>query len=132
MPDPGLRPPTAARGIVLFAHGSRDPMWRAPVEAVATRLRQRDPSLTVGCAYLELNDPDLPSADDAMVAAGCRHVHVLPLFLGVGRHAREDLPRLVDALRRRHPALQLTVAPAVGEDERVLDLLADIARSGLS
>jgi len=32
------------RGIVLFAHGSRDERWRAPVEAVARRVVALDPS----------------------------------------------------------------------------------------
>ena len=29
-------------GIVLFAHGSRDPQWRAPIEAVAALNRWQD------------------------------------------------------------------------------------------
>ena len=28
-------------GILLFAHGARDPQWALPFEAVATRLRQQ-------------------------------------------------------------------------------------------
>ena len=51
------------------------------------------------------------------------------MFLGVGRHAREDLPALVDGLRLRFPALELQLAPAVGEDERVLDVLAHVAHT---
>ncbi|MDB5779128.1 MAG: cobalamin biosynthesis protein CbiX, partial [Polaromonas sp.] len=34
-------------GIVLFAHGSRDDRWREPVEAVARRLSDLDPSVQV-------------------------------------------------------------------------------------
>ena len=28
----------AQRGIILFGHGSRDPLWRKPIEAVAVRV----------------------------------------------------------------------------------------------
>ena len=56
------------RAIVLFAHGSRDPLWRAPIEAVATRIAQQAPDCPVRCAYLELTTPDLPQAVADLVA----------------------------------------------------------------
>ena len=48
--------------VIVFAHGSRDPLWRAPVEAVAARIAQRAPGTFVSCAYLELCAPELPEA----------------------------------------------------------------------
>lgn len=117
----------AARGIILFGHGSRDAQWRRPIEAVAERLAASEPAAAVRCAYLELMEPDLPAAAQDLVAAGASSITVVPMFLGTGRHAREDLPALVDRLRGRHPGVEFRVQPAVGEDERVLDLLARIA-----
>ncbi len=115
------------KGIVLFAHGSRDPLWRLPVESVAARLRAQHPEVPVRCAYLELTTPDLPSATAELVAAGADRVTVVPMFLGTGRHAREDLPALVDGLRAAYPSVAFSLQPAVGEDARVIDLLAKIA-----
>jgi len=114
-------------GIVLFAHGSRDPLWRLPVEAVAARVRVLNPAVPVRCAYLELTAPDLPAAVAELVADGVGAIRILPLFLGVGRHAREDLPVLLVALRERHPTVTFSLLPAIGEDPRVTDLLARIA-----
>jgi sirohydrochlorin cobaltochelatase len=122
------RPADASRrGVILFAHGSRDPLWRQPMEAVAARVRARAPDLDVACAYLELNEPDLPSAVALMAAAGIRAVAVVPMFLGTGKHAREDLPLLMARLREQHPDTDFVLQQAVGEDARVLDLLAAIA-----
>lgn len=115
------------RGIVFFAHGSRDPLWRAPIEAVAQTLKQQATDALCACAYLELNDPDLPTACQELIASGCLHITVLPMFLGTGRHARNDLPMLVDALRIQHPNVQFSIATAVGEDARVTQLLASMA-----
>lgn len=94
---------TAATGIVLFAHGSRDERWRAPVEAVARRVAALDPSARVACAYLELVAPDLRTAAAELIAGGAGAIRVVPLFLGMGKHLREDLPGLLDALRALHP-----------------------------
>ena len=115
------------RAIVLFAHGSRDPLWRRPVEAVAERVRELDPAVRVCCAYLELMEPDLPSAVRGLVAAGAGGISVLPMFLGVGRHARDDLPALVAALALEYPQIRFHLRPAVGEDRRVVALMAEIA-----
>ena len=116
-----------ARGVIVFAHGSRDPLWRDPVEAVAARIAQTDPAVAVSCAYLELCEPDLNQAADRLVAAGARHVRVLPLFFGMGKHAREDLPVLMRALAQAHPQVRFELLPTAGEDPRLTALLAQIA-----
>lgn len=116
------------KAVVLFGHGSRDPAWRQPIEAVANRMQAASPALAVRCAYLELMTPFLPEATAELAAAGVTAIRVVPMFLGVGRHAREDLPRIVDALRMQYTDIEFELAPAVGEDPRLLDLLADIAR----
>lgn len=115
------------KGIILFGHGSRDPLWRQPIEAVAARLAATQPGLPVRCAYLELDTPDLPTAAADLVAGGVRRITILPLFLGTGRHAREDLPQLLGQLQAAHPQVQFTLRPSAGEDPRVIDLLAKIA-----
>ena len=115
------------RAIILFGHGSRDPLWRLPMDAVAQRIRSQRPGTPVRCAFLELEQPDLAAAVADLASAGTNLVTVVPMFLGTGRHAREDLPFLIEAVRSAHPAIQLILQPAVGEDSRLLDLLAKIA-----
>jgi sirohydrochlorin cobaltochelatase len=113
--------------VILFGHGSRDPAWRQPMDAVARRIEARQPDIKVACAFLELQEPSLMTAADQLVAQGIHSLRLLPMFLGVGRHAREDLPELVRQVRARHPALDLVVADPVGEDPELLDLLAELA-----
>ena len=113
--------------VILFAHGSRDPLWHRPVEAVAARMRSLAPHVPVRCAYLELSTPSLPAAAAELVAAGASTVRIVPMFLGTGRHAREDLPALIDQLRLDHPGAAFELLPAVGEDARLIELLASMA-----
>lgn len=117
------------RGIILFAHGSRDPLWHLPLEAVADAIRARDASALVRCAYLELSQPDLAQAATDVIAAGARQIRVFPLFLGVGKHAREDLPGLVAQLRNQHPGVPVELMPTAGEHPQLTALMADIALS---
>ena len=123
MTSPHSTPP----GIILFAHGSRDPLWHRPIEAVAQRIRTQATDTVVACAYLELSTPDLPSAAAHMVGQGIGHVRIVPLFLGMGKHAREDLPALTAALRQQFPAVTFELCAAVGEQPQLLDTLCAIA-----
>lgn len=114
-------------GVIVFAHGSRDPLWRKPMEAVAKAVRTKEPKTLVSCAYLELCDPDLPTAVEQMVRAGAGCIRVLPAFLGVGLHARQDLPELLVQMRQTYPTVEFELLPTAGEDARVIALLAELA-----
>ena len=116
-----------ARGIILLAHGSRDPQWREPIEAVAAQIRAVAPGTPVLCAYVELCPPSLPEAATHLIAEGVDSIRVFPLFFGVGKHAREDLPRLVDEIRASHPGIEVELLPTAGEYRELTALMAGIA-----
>jgi len=107
------------QAIVLFAHGSRDPLWHRPIQAVAQRIRTRSPQTQVECAYLELTAPDLPTCVASLLQQGCTSLRILPMFLGIGKHARE--------LRASHPELHIDVLPSVGEHPALIALMSDLA-----
>jgi sirohydrochlorin cobaltochelatase len=115
------------KGILLFAHGSRDPLWHQPMQAVAARIAAMEPDAAVCCAYLELTEPDFETAAAQLIDQGARQITVVPLFLGVGRHAREDLPLLLAAAQARHPSVAWKLQAAVGEHPDLIDLIAKIA-----
>jgi sirohydrochlorin cobaltochelatase len=115
------------RAIVLFGHGSRDPQWREPMDAVGRRINARVAEVLVRCAFLELDEPGLAAVVDELVNSGADSIRIVPMFLGAGRHAREDLPLLVEQCRRAHPTVHIEVLAAIGENARILDLIAAIA-----
>jgi sirohydrochlorin cobaltochelatase len=115
------------QGLILFAHGARDPRWALPFEDMARRVREQRPDLVVRLAYLEFMPPDLATAAAELVAEGCGQVDLLPVFLGSGGHVRKDLPRLLDELRERHAGTRFDLHGAIGEMPAVLQAMADAA-----
>lgn len=117
-------------GLLLFAHGARDPSWARPFEQaaehLATRWGSRGP---VSLAFLEFMTPGLLDAGDHLAGQGCARVTVVPLFLGAGGHVRKDLPVLMGQLRQAHPTVGWTLAPAVGETPILVHALAEAAFS---
>jgi sirohydrochlorin cobaltochelatase len=119
----GMTGPDSTReAVLLFAHGSRDPAWAEPFERLRALVAAQ--GAMVELAYLERMTPDLATAAGTLAARGCTAAVVVPVFLGQGSHVREDLPLLVAAASREHPALALRLAPPIGDNEDVLRAIA--------
>ena len=114
-------------GLLLFAHGARDPRWALPFEDLAARIRRLAPGVAVELSFLELMPPTLAVAGRRLAEAGCTQVEVLPLFLGTGGHVRNDLPALLAQLAARLPGVCWTLRPAIGEADSVIEAMARAA-----
>ena len=117
------------QGIVLFGHGSRNPDWAAPFQAIKREIAQQQPEAIVELAFLELMQPTLPDAIAQLATRGVDSVVVVPVFISVGSHIREDLPRLVDEALARTPGLDVSVAEPLGEAPAMLQAMARYALS---
>ena len=117
-------------GVILYAHGARDPRWAEPFLRLRGLVAARAPERVVGIAFLDYLQPDLAGAVRQLSAQGVTHVRVVPLFFGRGGHLRDDLPRQLEAAREAVPGVALEVTQAAGESDRVLEALADFALAG--
>jgi len=113
-----------SQAIILFAHGARDPEWALPFERLRAALAALSPATMVELAYLELMQPDLAAAVDALAARGATAISVAPIFMAQGGHLKRDLPRRIDEVRARHPQIRFSLQPAVGEAQAIIDAMA--------
>ena len=120
------------QGLILFAHGARDARWSEPFADVAARIRALRPDVPVRLAFLEFMSPNLLQAGTELTAAGCTHICVLPMFLGVGGHVRRDLPQMLDDMRQALPQCHIQVTTAIGEEDSVMQAMALAAARALS
>lgn len=111
-------------GLVLFAHGARDPQWAVPFQRLAELVAAQRPGWRVSLAYLELITPSLAEAVATQVDAGANRITVAPLFLGPGGHLRRDFPILMDELRKHYPNVSFDILPALGESDTLLAAIA--------
>ena len=119
-------------GLLLFAHGARDAAWARPFEEVARRIALQRPGLPLALAYLEFMTPGLEDAAHALVAQGCRCVHIVPMFLGTGGHVRKDIPPLIAKLQAQYAeAVEWRLHPALGDQDRVLQAMTDASLAWL-
>jgi sirohydrochlorin cobaltochelatase len=112
------------KGLILFAHGSRDPRWARPFRRIASLLSGKH---AVRVAYLERMRPTLAEALLGFEGKGIREVRIVPLFLGAGGHVRKDLPKLVKAAKT---SIKVKIDPPIGEQDAVVQAIAAAIAKG--
>ncbi len=113
--------------LVLLAHGSKDPRWRAPFERLSGELQAGLGQGKVRLAYMEFTGPTLMDVACECVGQMTLQLRILPLFMAVGAHLATDIPEQVAAVRGQFPQITVKVLPPVGEDPRLLALVEQIA-----
>jgi sirohydrochlorin cobaltochelatase len=131
---------------LLVAHGSRDPRPQMALEGLASLVSQRlaseavaslphsaiatrpqPPRISVRTAVLECHPLPLHQQIAAiaqdLAPQGYQSLIIMPLFLGLGVHLQEDLPREIDQARPISP-LTLTMGTALGEMPDLQSLIA--------
>jgi sirohydrochlorin cobaltochelatase len=117
--------PQTKSAIVLFGHGARSANWAIPFQRLQTILKTRLPEHEIGLAFLEFMTPNLPDLVRGFVQQGIQSIQVTPIFIGQGGHVLKDLPLLIEQLRLEFPQLELKLVAAAGEDDLVLQSIAD-------
>jgi sirohydrochlorin cobaltochelatase len=120
------------QGIVLFGHGSRNPDWAAPFEAIRREIALQQPDTDVELAFLELMQPTLQEAIASLAGKGAGRIVIVPVFISTGNHVREDLPRLVQEALVNNPGLDIHIAEPLGEAPAMLDAMARYALSSVN
>lgn len=116
---------TSGMDVLLLAHGSKSPDYRAAYHAFADAW-QRLSNTPAQMCFLEQCEPLLEDALDEHVAQS-RSVLILPLLLHAGVHSRQDIPDRVIYFRQRHPEMKLRLANGLIDMEVIARALYDRA-----
>ncbi|MGA9394014.1 MAG: CbiX/SirB N-terminal domain-containing protein [Azonexus sp.] len=111
--------------LVLFGHGARDPEWAGSVRRVQDAIRKRAPGLAVELAFLEFLTPRLPDCVAGLIADGASKIVVMPMFIAPGGHLKREVPEMLDLLRSTHPGVQFFLGEAIGQNEIVVQAMAE-------
>jgi sirohydrochlorin cobaltochelatase len=122
--------PSGSAALLLLAHGSPLAEANTPLDRLAERIQAAGDYARVAVSYLECNEPSIPDGIDKLAAEGMRRIVAMPYFLQLGRHVAEDLPALIAQAQQRHPHVALMLAPYLGYDRALLEVVVDRVRKG--
>jgi sirohydrochlorin ferrochelatase len=118
--------------ILLIGHGSRAEGANEGQYRVAADLRSSGRYALVECAFLEINQPDIPAGLTACRASGASRIVVMPYFLHLGNHVRQDLPRLIGEWQQVHPGLEVAISPPLGYGPQITRLVEERIRQAIN
>ena len=113
--------------LLIVDHGSKRQAANDMLEDVACGLREKRPGLLVEIAHMELADPTIEMGIQSCVDFGATFIVVHPFMLSPGRHATEDVPRMVAQAMIRHPNVGYRVVDYLGVHDKLLDVILDRA-----
>lgn len=103
------------RAILLVDHGSRRASANQTLVDVAALVREQvGDAWIVQIAHMEIAPPGVGQAIASCVAEGAREVVVHPYFLAPGKHATQDIARMVQEAARQHPDVSFSVTEPLG------------------
>ncbi len=112
--------------LIVVAHGSRDPRWRASVEGVTESLQIELGPERIQLAYMDCAPPTLDDVVAEAVRSGIKKIRVLPLFLADEGHVNRDVRPAVADVREAHPSVTIDLLPAMGQHRFFREMLAKI------
>jgi cobalt/nickel transport system ATP-binding protein len=119
--------------LFIIGHGTRDGAGVAEFHEFVDVVRAEAPALAVGAGFIELAEPDLDSAIDALIASGraAAGLVTVPLVLLGAGHLKNDGPSALARARHRHPHISMTYGRALGVHPIVLALAEERARESM-
>lgn len=108
-----LSPGAHELGVVLVAHGSRDPRAAAATSALARAVARAHPSWAVHASYL---DHAGPRPIDVLASLPVRRAVVVPLLLTEAYHGRVDIPAVL--AEASSLPVRVSLAPVLGPSGR--------------
>jgi len=110
-------------GVILVDHGSRRERSNRGFEEIVEQFAKAYPHYIVEPAHMELAEPTLAQAFAKVTQRGASELIVHPYFLLPGRHSKEDIPNMCEALAKEYPGLKWAVTDPLGYDARILEVV---------
>ncbi len=123
--------PQAQTGLLFVAHGTPHAEANAPITRIMGRICERHGYHQAAVGYLDCNHPTIPDAFAQLVTTGVTRLTVLPYFLHLGRHVRNDLPALFADARQRHPQVDIQIAHHLDYDPLLAQVAAERIMSSM-
>ncbi len=111
--------------VLLMAHGSRIAEANDAVREIAAMVKEMTGFDIVEASFREQHQPDIQQGIDVCVARGAERIVLIPYFLYMGAHVREDLPREMAAAKVRHPGIEFIMGRHLGVHRKLAEVVVE-------
>ena len=113
--------------VILLGHGSQAEGGNEALLEVAGLVKERG-GVDVIPAYLQFCKPTLAESFEKAVGEGAGKIVVVPYFLYMGNHVSRDIPEELDALKQKHPGVEVVLAEHLGAHAKLAEIVLERIR----
>lgn len=117
-------PSMADFGVLLVGHGTRRQSGQSQFRDVFRQFERHLAPVPAAQAFLELAEPDIPTAVRQLADQGITKLITVPVLLFAAGHAQRDIPQAVSAACRQHGLDSIEQTTALRSAEPVIELSA--------
>ncbi len=111
------------KAVLVVAHGSRSTDAVAEFEKVMSMVRTKITESVVKGAHMELAEPDIATVTKELAEEGAKEIVVVPYFLFMGNHLKQDIPDIINEQRLLYPEISFKLGKPFGADVLIAELL---------
>ena len=116
------------KALLIVDHGSVRCESNIVLEEVASLIQTLRPDLFVHFAHMEIAEPSIARALHTCIGKGAEEIIVLPYMLAPGRHASQDIPRLVAVVAKGYPNVLVRVTEPLGVHQKIAQVVLERSR----
>jgi sirohydrochlorin ferrochelatase len=111
--------------VLLMAHGSRIPEANYAVRDIAAMVKDMTGFANVEVSFREQHLPNIQQGIDVCVARGAERIILMPYFLYMGAHVREDLPEEMAEAKQRYPHVDFVMGSHLGVHRKLAEVVVE-------
>ena len=118
--------------VLLLAHGSRRIEANEEWENIWQLFTKRHPNLLVSGSFIEFAEPNMEKGVHLLIEKGAEKIYIVPLFLTVGNHLRQNIPERLHALQEQYKEVELVLTEHLGVDPLLVQIIEQrLAKQGV-
>jgi len=110
-------------GVLVVTHGSRLKEANWILFRLTRQLRRRLHTDCILPCFMELGQPNIPTAIRRLLKRGCNHIFGYAFFLVPGKHLHRDIPHIVRETLKEHPDVTFELSEPMMADPALIDLV---------
>ena len=113
------------KAVLIIAHGSRASETEAVLDAIAAMVKESLPDMLIECAFMGYSERTVEKAVAALASKDVSEIKVIPYFLFMGIHLKEDIPKMISDLTADYPNIKIVMTESLGADRRLAEIVID-------
>lgn len=118
--------------LIILGHGSRREEANEEIKDIYNLVKKANPTWQVSYAFVEFAHPSLEERVRELVKMGKKTIVLTPVFLTVGNHLAQGLPKRFRTLEEENPGLKLVMAKHLGADPLIAQLVSKRSAEALA